>query len=144
MSDPSVFLDAVASALERARQYNKDDHMAPAAILWPDKERQWEPLLTLGSYAPDERTGPAYYLRCMIARTLPTCCRPMPRRSSTSPAPGGLSSRSAEKHGAGFFGHQPSAAHRAVRSMVKCIKARHDFEMCPSVRCGGGVCKSAG
>ena len=55
--------------------------MAPAAILWPDKERQWEPLLpelrkrlpllTLGPYAPAERMGPAYYLRCMIARTLP-------------------------------------------------------------------------
>ena len=87
MSDPSVFLDAVASALERAGQYNKDDHMAPAAILWPDKERQWEPLLTLGSYAPDERTGPAYYLRCMIARTLPDHVLPadatgMPSRTS--------------------------------------------------------------
>lgn len=49
-------------------------------MLWPDKERQWEPLLprlrerlpvfTLGTYAPDQATGPAYWLRCIIARTI--------------------------------------------------------------------------
>ena len=81
MSDPSTFLDAVVLALERVGQFNRDDQVPPAAILWPDKERQWEPLLgelrerlpllTLGPYVPAERTGPAYYLRCMIARTLP-------------------------------------------------------------------------
>lgn len=51
-------------------------------ILWPDKERQWEPvlpvlgervrhLLILGPYAANCKTGPAIWLRRMIGRTLP-------------------------------------------------------------------------
>ena len=50
-------------------------------MLWTDKERQWEallpmlrarlPLLTYGSFDPATRSGPAYWLRCMLARTLP-------------------------------------------------------------------------
>jgi len=47
-------------------------------VLWPDKERQWEKaipalrkeipgLLCLGQYDPDNRTGPAIWLRCAIA-----------------------------------------------------------------------------
>ena len=46
-------------------------------VLWPDKERQWEKaipalrkeipgLLCLGQYDPDNRTGPAIWLRCAI------------------------------------------------------------------------------
>src|SRR3989442_10206139 len=68
-------------ALERAGEYNAQDQAAPAAILWTDKDRQWEPLvprlraalpqfLILGRYAPDERTGPAIWIRCMIERAL--------------------------------------------------------------------------
>ena len=49
--------------------------------LWTDKERQWESLtprlraalphfLTLGSYIPGERTGPAIWVKCMIERAL--------------------------------------------------------------------------
>jgi hypothetical protein len=81
MSDSSTFLDTLVAALARAGLYNKNDQAPPAAILWPDKERQWEPLLpalrerlpllTLGPYAPVQRTGPAYWLRCIIARMLP-------------------------------------------------------------------------
>ncbi len=69
-------------ALERAGEYNAQDQVAPAAILWTDKDRQWEPVaprlrealpyfLILGPYAPDERTGPAIWIRCMIERPLP-------------------------------------------------------------------------
>jgi len=75
-----TFLDALVEALRRAGTYNKNDQVPPAAILWTDRERQWEailpllrtrlPILTLGQYAPAERTGPAYWLRCMIDRTL--------------------------------------------------------------------------
>src|SRR3989442_1285468 len=68
-------------ALEHAGEYNAQDQSAPAAILWTDKDRQWEPLaprlrealpqfLILGPYAPGERTGPAIWIRCMIERTL--------------------------------------------------------------------------
>jgi len=69
-------------ALESAAAYNPNDQVAPVVILWPDKSHQWEPLvprlrealphfLTLGSYNPGEKTGPAIWLKCMIARTLP-------------------------------------------------------------------------
>lgn len=81
MTEVLTFLDALVEALQRAGSYNKDVQTAPAAVLWPDKDRQWDaliprlrerlPLLTLGPYAPEEGTGPAYWLRCMIARTLP-------------------------------------------------------------------------
>lgn len=71
VSEPITFLDALVTALVRAGQYNKNDQSPPAAILWPDRERQWDPLLPLGPYAPALRIGPAYWLRCVIARTLP-------------------------------------------------------------------------
>jgi hypothetical protein len=76
-----TFLFEVTRALEHAGEYNAHDQVAPAAILWPDKERQWEPLasrlrealpqfLILGPYAPDERTGPAIWIRCMLERSV--------------------------------------------------------------------------
>ena len=81
MNDANTFFDAFLAALRRAADYNKADQTPPAAILWTDKERQWEPLvprlraalplLTLGTYDPLARTGPAIWLRCMIAQTLP-------------------------------------------------------------------------
>jgi len=87
MDEPITFLDALVAALQRAGQYNKNDQTPPAAILWTDKSRQWEalipvlrerlPLLTFGPYAPDQQTGPAYWLRCMIARTLPDDALPI-------------------------------------------------------------------
>jgi hypothetical protein len=77
----TTLFDALVDALRAAGAYNKQDQAPPAAVLWPDKERQWEPLLprlrerlpilTLGPYAPDAATGPAYWLRCVIAGTLP-------------------------------------------------------------------------
>ncbi len=80
MNDRATFLDALVAAIGRAGDFNKNDQARPAAILWPDKERQWEPLLpalrlrltllTLGSYDPAARTGPATYLRCIIAGAL--------------------------------------------------------------------------
>lgn len=36
-------LDAIIRSLTRAGEYNRDDHVAPAVILWPDKARQREP-----------------------------------------------------------------------------------------------------
>ncbi len=74
-------LEQLVAALREAATYNKNDKVAPAAVLWTDKERVWEPLLprlrvvlpllTLGAYEPTKLTGPAIWLRCMIAGTLP-------------------------------------------------------------------------
>ena len=66
-------VDALIQSVTRAGEYNRDDQVAPAVILWPDKERQWEPvlpvlrvrlpqLLTLGPYAVNCKTGPAFWL----------------------------------------------------------------------------------
>lgn len=75
-------LEHLLDALSKATEFNQNVQVAPAAILWPDKEKQWLSLsselrkllpqfLTLGEYKPKEKTGPAIWLKCMIARTLP-------------------------------------------------------------------------
>jgi hypothetical protein len=78
--DTTTLLDAVVTALGRASEYNRRDQTAPAAVLWTDRERLWEPLLpalrsrllllTLGPFDPPSRTGPAYWLRCALAGTV--------------------------------------------------------------------------
>jgi len=84
-----TLLDSIIQSLSRAGEYNRDDQVAPAVILWPDKERQWEPLvpmlrerlphlLTLGPYAANCKTGPAIWLRCMIARSRSSTCQELP------------------------------------------------------------------
>ena len=56
--------------------------MRPCAILWTDQDTQWQPiisrlrqllpnLLTLGEYQPDQRIGPAIWLRSAVDRALP-------------------------------------------------------------------------
>ena len=51
-------LDALLQSLTRAGEYNRYDQVAPAVILWPDKERQWEPVeqLSIG-WHPDLNDG---------------------------------------------------------------------------------------
>ena len=77
-----TFFEALIVAIHRASAYNKNDQTRPAVVLWTDKERQWEALiprlrerlslLTFDAdhYASDERRGPAYWVRCMLAGTL--------------------------------------------------------------------------
>jgi hypothetical protein len=75
-----TLLAALVEALQRASVYNRNDQAAPAAVLWPDKERLWEPiiprlrahlpLLTFGPYLPEQRSGPAYWIRCMLVGVL--------------------------------------------------------------------------
>ena len=61
-----------------AAVFNPEVQAAPACILWPDHERQWEEiipnllkelpeLLILGEYNPEIHTGPGIWLRCVIA-----------------------------------------------------------------------------
>jgi hypothetical protein len=78
----AVILDDILASLKRAASYNPDVETAPAAILWTDKEKRWQAaipklqevlpqLYVLGDYAPDRCTGPAIWLKCVEARTLP-------------------------------------------------------------------------
>ena len=65
------------AAIQSSAVFNPDVQVAPACILWPDRERQWEAimprlqkelpeLLVLGDYSPEDRVGPAIWLRCVI------------------------------------------------------------------------------
>lgn len=71
-------IDHLLKALRDAAVFNPEVQVAPACILWPDSDRQWEAvipvlqaelpeLLILGDYAPEQRRGPAIWLRCVIA-----------------------------------------------------------------------------
>lgn len=62
-------------------RYNPDAQIAPLCILWPDKERQWESainqiaadipeLLIFGEYNTQKRTGPAIWMRCVLANKI--------------------------------------------------------------------------
>ena len=74
-------LSLVAQALGRAADGNLYTSAPVAAVLWPDKDRVWSNairslaklmpnLLTLGEYAPEQRSGPAIWLKCAIAGVL--------------------------------------------------------------------------
>ena len=71
----------IAALRTSAQAYASGDQVAPCAVLWPDPERLWEsvmpgllPMLpelyVLGAYAPEQRTGPALWLRCIEARVV--------------------------------------------------------------------------
>ena len=71
----------IAALTATAQAYYAGDQVAPCAVLWTDTERLWEgvvpdlqpmlpELFVLGTYAPENRTGPALWLRCIEARTV--------------------------------------------------------------------------
>lgn len=71
-------IDHLVQAIRRTAEYNPAAQVPPFCILWPDKERQWEnviprlqlampELFVLGAYKPEERCGPAIWLRCVVA-----------------------------------------------------------------------------
>jgi hypothetical protein len=73
----------VVAALRTAAQaFAAGDQVAPCAVLWTDPDRLWERVLpqmqklmpelfVLGNYAPEQRAGPALWLRCLEARSVP-------------------------------------------------------------------------
>lgn len=74
---PTTVLQAMVQALQKALHFNAGVQVAPACILWPDKDNAWLPalpalrqqlpqLLTLGNYAPALRSGPAIWLKCVM------------------------------------------------------------------------------
>ncbi len=76
-----LVLNKLIQSIRDAATHNPDVQVAPACILWPDGDRQWEnviprlqvdmpELLQLGDFVPDKRTGPAIWLRCVIAHAV--------------------------------------------------------------------------
>lgn len=71
---PTV-LDALVDRIV-ARGAGGPAESGPAAVLWPDAAKEWEqliplvarhvPVVTLGTYARERSTGPAYWIRCII------------------------------------------------------------------------------
>jgi hypothetical protein len=71
----------LAEALSSASKVNRSMMTAPAAVLWPDPDRQWEKvvpslagavpeLLTLGNYEPDAMRGPSIWLKTVVGGAL--------------------------------------------------------------------------
>jgi len=81
-----TFYETLVKALDTAGEYNAADQVAPAGILWTDKDRQWEklipllaerlPVFSLGEYNLETSSGPAYWLRCVIAGAFPELFSP--------------------------------------------------------------------
>lgn len=79
-AEPTL-LEFLAESLKASDRDSRAAMVAPAAILWPDEVRQWEPLIPLlrnllpslvqlGPYDPNSRSGPAVWLRCLLAGEL--------------------------------------------------------------------------
>lgn len=73
---------SLAAAVLAAAKGNSHTATTAAAVLWPDKEGQWVAALPalkklmpnlceLGEYNPGQRRGPAVWLKCAIAGSLP-------------------------------------------------------------------------
>lgn len=78
---PSTMLETVIDSLRSAATHQPGVDERPAALLWADPRGEWRPLvpllrerlpqlLTLGEYDPATRTGPAIWLKCVIARLI--------------------------------------------------------------------------
>ncbi|OFW17360.1 MAG: hypothetical protein A3F70_01790 [Acidobacteria bacterium RIFCSPLOWO2_12_FULL_67_14] len=79
VGSPTV-LDRLVEHL-RSRDVVHDGQERPVAILWTDPKQEWNGLaatlrerlgefVTLGSYDPHARTGPAIWIRCLVDRAL--------------------------------------------------------------------------
>lgn len=81
LPDGATVLDALLTALDDAARFNSQVEAPPLALLWPDKNRDWETVmdrvrarrtvLTLGEYVPATKTGPALWIRAALSGELP-------------------------------------------------------------------------
>jgi hypothetical protein len=76
------FKEKLLEALTKANGHNSNVMVKPEVILWPDPEGQWAEiipilqaelshLLVYGIYDQSKKQGPAIWLKCMVAQTLP-------------------------------------------------------------------------
>jgi len=77
-------IDYLAEQLRNSANFNSAAQIAPAAILWTDIDCQWQSampfikqhlpeLVELGEYNPEEKIGPAIWIKCAIAGVLEEC-----------------------------------------------------------------------
>jgi hypothetical protein len=78
---PGTLLAAVEASLLAATRHHAGVEEKPAAVLWTDADGQWQPvvkklqerlpqLVVHGAYDEAKRTGPAVWLKCIVARTI--------------------------------------------------------------------------
>ncbi len=73
-------LDRVVEILRKTKAHDSSVVKAPIALLWPDGDTQWQSIIPMlrdrcrivsfGSFDPERGQGPAYWLRCVVARTV--------------------------------------------------------------------------
>ncbi|MDW3640238.1 BREX-1 system phosphatase PglZ type B [Vibrio sp. 1291-1] len=79
-----LIVEYLKKQLRECAAFNKSVQVAPAAILWTDVDAQWQSampyikqqlpeLIELGDYKPEERTGPAIWVKCAISAKLEDC-----------------------------------------------------------------------
>ena len=79
MTVESALCDALRGT---AKAFAPGDQILPSAVLWLDPDQLWAPVIVglsrsmlelyvLGQYKPEERRGPALWLRCVEGRTVP-------------------------------------------------------------------------
>lgn len=68
--------------IKKSEDFTPGFSVAPCVIIWTDPERLWESIINemqqqlpelyvFGDYSPENRTGPAIWLKCIEARTIP-------------------------------------------------------------------------
>ncbi|MGA6096989.1 BREX-1 system phosphatase PglZ type B [Stutzerimonas marianensis] len=83
-------IDLLAQEVRASAAYNSNVQAAPNVILWTDKLRQWASalpmlqaalpeLIVLGNYAPERKTGPAIWIKCVVEGVLPDVELPVGR-----------------------------------------------------------------
>jgi hypothetical protein len=83
----TLIIENLTKAIRSSAVFNPDVQVSPSCILWPDGDRQWEPviqrlqselpeLFILGDLNQSKRMGPAIWLRCVIAGTAPEITLP--------------------------------------------------------------------
>ena len=83
-------IDLLAAEIRGSAAYNTNVQVAPSVILWTDKLCQWAPalpllqaampeLIVLGDYAPQKKTGPAIWIKCVVDGVLPEIVLPSDR-----------------------------------------------------------------
>lgn len=79
--EPATLLAAVEASLLAATRHHAGVEEKPGAVLWTDADGQWQPvvkklqerlpqLVVHGNYDEAKRTGPAVWLKCIVARTI--------------------------------------------------------------------------
>lgn len=82
MPEDHTFIEQITKQIKsQSTNFDPGDEISPTVILWPDENREWEPMLPLlrkhlpiltwGPYDKLERSGPAVWIRCMVSRVLP-------------------------------------------------------------------------